>query len=131
MNAVSASHWWRVLIGSVQEWQRSVRPLRSVNHHTPNDGESSSKWPIPQIPFNFGVFWEGDPMDWLAWVGAGALFLGIAVAIFCDFTILMMSPKSLYVSDVIRQMARDHPVLVFVAGMVCGHLFWTVVKPDK
>lgn len=66
-------------------------------------------------------------MDWLAQVGAGALYVGIGAAVIIDLVILAIQPEGPYVSDVIRSACARHPFLIFAAGAACGHLFWTTV----
>ena len=92
------------------------------------DIDNDDRYPngeIPQIDMGWAN-WEGEPMDWLAYVGVGALVTGIAIALICDAIIRLIHPQSIYVSDVIRDTAAKYPAIVFIAGAVAYHLFFVL-----
>lgn len=92
--------------------------------------EKPTEW-LPQVDLGWMTAWDGEPMDWIGVLGAGALLAGIAIAIICDLVIVFLSPRSPSVTDIIRETTANHPVLTLIIGLVCGHLFWGTITPKK
>lgn len=60
-----------------------------------------------------------------------AVFIGISIAIIAGYDVFVIASagSGASISWAIISWSREHPVVSFVAGFICGHLFWSMRTP--
>ena len=68
-----------------------------------------------------------------SWKKITSIFIavGIVVAIAYDVIVINMSGPDNSISQVVIDWAYEFPIFSFMAGGLCGHLFWQMSKSRK